>query len=293
MNASTNDLSGDALNTQRLQMLRDIAEELAGEIVFPTCLDLSMQIRACLREGQASSARLQSLLVLEPLISARLVQLANTTAHNPEKIELRDVPAACQRLGIDVVRNLALGITSNQIQHARAMTGFEELARKLWQHSRISASACAIIARHMTRIPAEEAMFAGLIHDLGAFYMLYRAAQYDELRHRPDTVKYLIMQWHESIGASLLNALELPESVVEAVADHDVPRPCPVKPRNLREVVYLGNMLAGGAFEWQHQDIRQETIDRHSPIPAYLALQEEIQAHANSLASVLIAAQPG
>lgn len=37
-------------------------------------------------------------------------------------------------------------------------------------------------------------MLAGLVHDLGAFYMIYRAAQYPELRIRPDSVKHLILQ---------------------------------------------------------------------------------------------------
>lgn len=52
-------------------------------------------------------------------------------------------------------------------------------------------------------------MFAGLVHDMGAFYMLYRAVQYEDLRQRPETVKYLIAQWHESLGVSLLGALEV------------------------------------------------------------------------------------
>ena len=64
-------------------------------------------------------------------------------------------------------------------------------------------------------------MLAGLIHDLGAFYMLYRAAQYDELRRRPDTIKHVIVHWHESIGVSLLNALGLPEEIILATEDHD------------------------------------------------------------------------
>ena len=65
------------------------------------------------------------------------------------------------------------------------------------------------------RINPDQAFLAGLVHDLGAFYMLYRAAQYEELRMRPDTVKYLMLQWHEGIGVSLLNALGLPEEIIK------------------------------------------------------------------------------
>ena len=35
----------------------------------------------------------------------------------------------------------------------------------------------------MTSIAPDEALLAGLVHDLGAFYMLYRASQYDGTAH--------------------------------------------------------------------------------------------------------------
>ena len=110
-------------------------------------------------------------------------------------------------------------------------------------------------------------MLAGLIHDLGAFYMLYRATQYEELRHRPDSVRYLIIQWHESIGVSLLNAIGIPEEIVDATVDHDQVRSTPSPIRSLPEVVYVANMLAGGHFEWLMQN--------QSDYPADLILLNE------------------
>lgn len=287
------DLTGEPLKAQRLRMLEDIAGELTPELIFPTSFDLSMRIRACLREGAHSSERLVSLISLEPLLSAKLVQLANSDSFNPDGIEIRGIQAAVDRLGMETVRTTALTITMGQIQRAREMSGFDDIASSLWHHSRLSASAACIIAKEMSHISPQEAQFAGLIHDLGAFYMLYRAAQYSELRARPDTVKFLIMQWHESIGVSVLGALNLPESIIEAVRDHDVLRTTPVKPKNMRDIVYLANLVAGGAFEWKHQDIAQETIDRHAPAPAHLALQEAALAHASELISHLgLLAQP-
>lgn len=47
-------------------------------------------------------------------------------------------------------------------------------------------------------------------------YMLYRAAVPKELRIRPETVKFLILQWHESIGISVLNALGCQKKLVDA-----------------------------------------------------------------------------
>ena len=54
--------------------------------------------------------------------------------------------------------------------------------------------------------------------------------------------------------ASLLNALGVPEVIVEATVDHDHLRPLPNPVRSLGDVLYIANMLSGGHFEWLMQD---------------------------------------
>jgi hypothetical protein len=66
------------------------------------------------------------------------------------------------------------------------------------------------------------------------------------------------MQWHESIGVTLLNALGMPEKIIEATIDHDQPLAVPTTVRTLAEIVYVGNILAGAHFEWFHQEIDPE-----------------------------------
>ena len=171
---------------------------------------------------------------------------------------MRHLSAAIERLGIELVRTTALTIAMTQLMRSKEMNIFSELTSALWQHSIKTAVAARALAHAQTRINPDEALLAGLVHDLGAFYMLYRAAHYPELRARPETVKHLVLQWHESIGVSLLDALGLPEDVVNASIDHDHPRPAPTTVRNLQEVVYVANVLAGTHFEWLYQDFDPE-----------------------------------
>lgn len=275
------DIKGEELNAQRMRMLEDIAQELSGEVVFPTCFDLAVRIRKVLQDDRLSINQIVAQISLEPLIDAKLLQLANSVAYNPNGVNVRDIKTAVSRIGLETVRGVAMAITMNQMLRSRDMNGFEDLALHLWEHSLKSASAAYVIARHLApRLNPDEALLAGLIHDLGAFYMLYRATKYDELRTRPDTVKYLIAQWHESIGVSLLDALEMPEEIVEAVRDHDVLRLPPSIPRTLKDVVFMANMLAGGLYEWIHLDIDQETVEHFEPGEPYLSLLGEIDAHA-------------
>jgi len=248
------DKKGDALKAQRFQMLEDIAKELAGEVVFPTYFDAVLRLRKVLQDPNQSIGGIAAAVAMEPLISAKLLHLANSVAFNPEGRELVDLKSAITRLGLNAVRSAAMSIVMTQLLRAKGMAEFSALTHELWEHSIRSAAAARIIARGAPRLNADEAMLGGLIHDLGAFYMLYRATQYEELRHRPESVKYLIIQWHESIGVSLFSALGLPEEITEATIDHDRIRPTPDPVRTLQDVIYVANMLAGGHFEWIMQD---------------------------------------
>ena len=129
-------------------------------------------------------------------------------------------------------------------------------------------------------------MLAGLVHDLGAFYMIYRAAQYPELRIRPDSVKHLILQWHESIGTTLLNALGMPEEVVEAATDHDQPRATPNPVRTLTDVIYIANILASPHAEWIYQETDPNTGEPAKIREIYSELMPEIEADAKEMQAV-------
>ncbi|RDE49103.1 MAG: HDOD domain-containing protein [Candidatus Accumulibacter meliphilus] len=250
------DKHGQALSAQRFQMIKDIADELGkGDVVFPTSFDAAMRLRRELQNPDLPLARVSSIVSLEPLIAAKLLQLANSALYQARGAPAQDLKAAITRLGLNLVRTTALAIAMRQLMRSKDIAIFSDLTTALWNHSLKTAAATRVLARAHTRINQDEALLAGLVHDLGAFYMLYRAAQYPELCARPDSMRFLIMQWHESIGVSLLDALGMPEEIVNATIDHDQPRPAPETIQTLAEIVYIGNILAGTHFEWLHQDV--------------------------------------
>jgi len=248
------DKSGQALNAQRFQMLEDIARELAGVVVFPTYFDAAFRLRKELQNPDLPIPRIAKIVSLEPLVAAKLMHLAGSVLYSPDGSPARDLQSAIKRLGVELVRTTALAIAMNQLMRSKETAVFSEFTRVLWDHSLKTAAATRLLARKFTHISPDEAMLAGLVHDLGAFYMLYRAAQYPELRVRPDSVKYLILQWHESIGVTLLSSLGMAEIIVNATVDHDQPRALPEAVRTLDDIVYVGNILAGGHFSWSAEE---------------------------------------
>ena len=277
------DKKGAELDRQRFKMLEDIARDLSGDVIFPTSFDTVMKLRKALQDPDISMTKLATLISLEPLISARLLALANSAAYNPSGNEIRDLQRAIERLGLQSVRSTALGIAMKQLLLARSVAGFQLQADNLWKHSLRSASAAYVVAKRLTRYNPEEALLAGMVHDIGAFYMIYRSAQYEELVLRPETAKYLIIRWHESIGHSLIVALGLPATLADAMIDHDQPRKIPDAPKTLGDIVYLANLLAGGAFEWLDVPAQMADAEKEKLRALTDLLKEDIDAHEASL----------
>ena len=282
----TVDKFGEALNATRFRMLEDIARELAGEVVFPTYFDAALRLRRELQNPDLPTARIAKIVGIEPLTAAKLMQLANSAFYSPDGSKAKDLRAAIDRLGIDVVRTTALAIAMSQLLHSKDMAIFSNLAGALWDHSIRTAAAARILARTYTRINPDEALLAGLVHDLGAFYMLYRAVQYPELLLRPDTVKYIIMRWHEGVGVTLLNVLGMPEEIVNATIDHDQPRPVLSTVRTLSDIVYVGNVIAGTHFEWSQQDSDLDAGDAGATRQNFKDLMPEVEADTMEMLSI-------
>ncbi len=281
------DKVGQALYAQRFQMLEDIARELAGVVVFPTSFDAAIRLRKELQNPDMPISRVAKVVGLEPLVASRLILMANSVLYSPDGSPARDLQAVISRLGVDLVRTTALAIAMNQLLRAKEMAVFSDLTQALWEHSLKTAAATRILARTYTRINPDEALLVGLVHDLGAFYMLYRSAQYPELRVRPDTVKYLIHQWHEGIGVTLLKALGMTEEIVEATIDHDQIRVVPETVRSLADILYVGNILAGAGFEWVNQDIDPVSGGPGLVRQNFAELLPQIEADAMEMQAVL------
>lgn len=262
------DKHGEALNTQRFKMLEDIAAELSqGGIVFPTYFDAALKIRNLMQHEDASLHDIALAVSAEPLISAKLIKMANSTAFNPRGHEVTHLPGALARLGTRHVQTAALAIANTQLIRARGMAEYSTVAQQLWIHSINTAATAQILAQECSTLNPDVAMLAGLVHDLGAFYMLYRSVHYSELRERPDSLLHLIAEWHEAIGSTLLNSLGLPQEIVAASEEHDHPRPLPGSLNRMADLIYVANMYAGGYQESSIQDS-----------PAYATAQAEIKA---------------
>ena len=240
------------------KILEDIAKDLSGsEITFPTFLDITFQVRTALKDPDLSVDQLAKLVGAEPLMSAKIIRMANSVAMNPSGREIADVKSAIIRVGMEAVRSVSFAVAMEQLLKSKQMQPFEELSQKLWEHTSHVAALCRVLARKVAKINGDEAMFTGLVHDLGVFYLMSRAANFPELVNDKPELHALLVGWHDNIGHALLSALGSPEQVVQAVQEHETDREI-VELRSLSDVLFVANKIANRSSSWRDPELDGE-----------------------------------
>lgn len=196
---------------------RTINEATIGDMSFPTSVDASRRVMKAVENPDIGLGDLAKIVVAEPLLSAKVIRLANSVALNPGGAAVRDVKHAVTRVGMDPIKSLAMVLILDQLRQSQRHARCRELSNRLWERSIHIAALSYVVARKLTKLDPDEAMFAGIVHDLGRFYLLSRASDYPELLENPEILAELINDLSEHAGTMVLGKLDLPSSVVQAV----------------------------------------------------------------------------
>lgn len=198
------------------EIFRSIAADATrGELAFPTSAQVAMKVVRALDNPDCHIEAAAKLVQVEPLLATRVVAMANSAAFNRSGREITDVRSAVMRLGFRSVRSLAMALVTRQMAGKQTAPAQQALAAQLWEHTAHVTSLAHVIARRFTRVDSETALFAGIVHEVGGFYMLSRADEF------PGLLEGDFHEWIETgeadVGRAVLKVLGVPELVVDAV----------------------------------------------------------------------------
>ena len=200
----------------RREALNAIAAQVhEGELVFPTSVGAAQRIRRALDDPDCSIATAARVIETEPLLSARVVALANSTAFSRSGQVITDVGTAVSRLGFRIVRMLALALIARQLAGKPSVLAHRDTATLLWQHTSLVAALARVIARRITQQDPDTALFAGLIHEVCGFYLISRADEFPSLLDEDAAEEDESLE--AEIGNAVLQELSVPAPVVVAI----------------------------------------------------------------------------
>jgi len=214
----------------RREALKSIAAEAtAGEITFPTSAEVALRVQKALDDPDCHIEAAARLVQTEPLLAARVVALANSVAFNRSNRAITEVRVAVQRLGFRMIRALATAVVARQLAGVSSNPRHRHLADQLWEHTAHVAALAHVLARRVTKQDPETAIFAGVVHEVGAFYLLSRASDYPCLLDEHLVVEEVAAddedegeeaataEGNGKIGDAVLRMLSVPEKVVGAI----------------------------------------------------------------------------
>ena len=207
--------------TSEFEFIKGLTADLSSKnLVFPTSLKTTMKIRRALDAPDISTDQVARVISAEPVLSAQILKLANSVMFNRTGKKIEEIRAATVMLGFGVVRNVAISVGMKQLKDHQASGQSSERMEGLWSRSMRVAALSFVLARNLTKLSPDKAMIAGLLHDVGKFYILNRACLYQDLFVSEPALWELVDQWHVDIGAAILDSWDMSDDIRAAVMDH-------------------------------------------------------------------------
>lgn len=215
------------MNDITRQFMDDLLEDLEqNRLVLPTLPEVALRIRDVVEDENASITDLTKVIATDAALSARLIQVANSPLMRGSRT-VDTLDAAVARLGMKLIRDLATSIVVEQMfQPTSDLT--DRKLHQLWQHSVAVAAIAHVLAGQFTKLVPEQAMLAGLVHDIGALPILTKVEDYPALLEDEAAVDAILFAAHSRIGAAILASWNFPPELVQVAAEHeDVARDVP------------------------------------------------------------------
>lgn len=208
-------------------------EAIAKLDTLPALPAIAQKLLSLSLDTDEGEAKMLKLIAQDPLISAKLIGLANTSMFG-SPIKVTSVNDAAMRLGLTRVKSVTIGIAT---MSTLVKTPEGKLkANDLWMHSMAIAVAMRVIAKAMpARVcPLDDQIFlAGLLHDIGYMALSYLDTKTsDELHTRLSSQadktpleieQELLGMSHGEIGALVGQHWDLPEEIIAVMRYHHTP----------------------------------------------------------------------
>lgn len=279
-------------NADVFAFVQALAAELSnGKVELPSFPDIALRVRQVLADEEVSQEKVVRVVGSEPMLAARLLQIANSAAINFSGRAITDLRSAIARLGFNMVRSAAIAFAMSQLKKSESLKGLEQPLDDLWRSTASVAAMSYVVAKRFSRVNPDTAMLAGLLHGIGKLYILTRVTGYPRLLGDPTVYSTIVRDWHAPIAKALLENWDMADEIVAAVSDYEDLERKHVGAPDLTDVLTVSHLLSAfkehpETLELNMHDVaacRRLTVDTTS----YLQLIEESEHEVNALREAL------
>ncbi|HET8706110.1 MAG TPA: HDOD domain-containing protein [Pseudomonadales bacterium] len=200
--------------SENRQLLFDIYADLRNnKLNLPSLPDVAVRIRKLIDEGSDIRVIARA-VVADPSIAAKLIRAANSVLYRGTS-PCNTPSAAIIRLGLRTTRQLILSFTLRELFKVQSPT-LRNIMDEVWRHSVDVAALCYVLAKHTVGLNPEEALLAGLLHDIGMIPIITYAEKYPRVASDPALLQEAAKELRGEIGGVILKKWNFPEEIIMA-----------------------------------------------------------------------------
>jgi len=199
------------------KFISDLAKELSqGRVELPSFPDAAARAQQVLSDPAVSSERLARVIGADAGLAARVLTLSNSALLHRGGDPISDVKVAVTRIGHDNVRAAALSYANAQLQRAPELSHIRAQLEGCWRDGLRVASLAHSLAKETRCARTDEAMLAGLLHNIGKLYILARTPP--DADSAASLNAAIVESWYPNIGKAVAQNWKLPEDIAAAIA---------------------------------------------------------------------------
>lgn len=196
----------------------------SNELQLPVFHQAALKLQDLLQRDDTSIGQIARVITADQALASQVLRVANSAffAGLSKVATIRD---AVIRLGAKQVTNVVTLVTQSNQYRAKSKT-IHGFMRQIWQHAQGAALGAKWLAeRSGYKHLAQEALLAGLLHDIGELFLLkvlddVLMEEAQELRLSKSVVLEVLDRLHVEQGALLMQQWNLPESYCEVARMH-------------------------------------------------------------------------
>ncbi len=181
-----------------------------GELKIPTFPDIAIKLRKAIQQDRNISD-IVKIVNMDPVISARLIQVVNSPAYRPMS-PISNCLDAINRLGLTTTRNLVTAFSMKNLAHSKN-PAIKKAIQNCWLQSIKVSSIGHTLAQLTHEVDPDEALLAGLLHNIGALPILTFADSLPPGSYQGADIELCINEIQGQIGSMILEEWEFPDNL--------------------------------------------------------------------------------